>query len=190
MIARGTGCERTLQEMPSGLSVLVAPTQAAEARTVVRESAARFGPLLASMSDVITVADCGRLGSRAAGVAGAGVAGAVAGPPGAVVGGRRRWRGSIGPAEAMERLARLDARVGVVVVGSARTTRGELVDGDRRRAVRRACRRIRSAPGLAAGAWTVGRGAAGRRWLRAARPVGGDGWSTTLTVSGGGAVRR
>lgn len=57
------GLRTHFQEMPSGLSVLCAPTQTRTARPVVRESAARFGSLLGSMSDVVTVADCGRVGS-------------------------------------------------------------------------------------------------------------------------------
>ena len=47
------GLRAHVQELPSGLSVLCAPTQSMAARTVVRESATRFGPLLASMSDVV-----------------------------------------------------------------------------------------------------------------------------------------
>src|SRR4051794_6817440 len=47
------GLQAHLQELPSGLSVIVAPTRGRVARTVLRESSAWFGPLLASLSDVI-----------------------------------------------------------------------------------------------------------------------------------------
>lgn len=55
------GLRTHLQQLPSGLSVLLAPTRGSVARTVVREAATRFGPLLRSMPDVVTFADCGRV---------------------------------------------------------------------------------------------------------------------------------
>src|SRR5207248_7130905 len=56
------GLSSHLQHLPSGLSVLCAPTRGRVARGVVREAAARFGRLLGSLPDVLVVADCGRLG--------------------------------------------------------------------------------------------------------------------------------
>jgi hypothetical protein len=50
------------QQLPSGLRAVVAPARAAQAHTAVSEAARGFAALLAATSDVITVADCGRVG--------------------------------------------------------------------------------------------------------------------------------
>ena len=55
------GLQTHLQQMPSGLNVLVAPTHTTQAQVVTREAAKRFGPLLRSMSDITVIADCGRM---------------------------------------------------------------------------------------------------------------------------------
>src|SRR5215218_3878775 len=55
------GLQSHLQQMPSGLNVLVAPTHTAQAQVVTKEAAKRFGPLLRSMPDVTVIADCGRM---------------------------------------------------------------------------------------------------------------------------------
>jgi hypothetical protein len=50
------------QQLPSGMRVVVAPTRASQADTAVGEAARGFAALLASTPDVVTVADCGRVG--------------------------------------------------------------------------------------------------------------------------------
>ena len=58
------GLRTHLQQMPSGLHVMVAPTLTAQAQVVVREAASRFGAMLGSMTDVTVIADCGRMGAE------------------------------------------------------------------------------------------------------------------------------
>lgn len=50
------------QQLPSGLSVLLAPTRGTEARTTIGEATRGFAGLLTSLPDVVTIADCGRVG--------------------------------------------------------------------------------------------------------------------------------
>ena len=163
------GLRAHMQEMPSGLSVVLAPTRARVARTVVREAAGRFGPMLTSMSDVVTFADCGRLDEALPAWAAQAsmvvllVRQAPATAPATVA---RVDRAG----EAMERLARLDTRVGVVVVGSrpydpaevAATVGGELLGVLAEDPI---------GAGQVGGAWTVGRGAGRSPLLRSARSV-------------------
>lgn len=56
------GLLRHAQLLPSGLQVLAAPARTAEARVAVVEAAAGFGELLTTTPEVLTVADCGRVG--------------------------------------------------------------------------------------------------------------------------------
>jgi hypothetical protein len=49
------------QQLPSGLRAVVAPARAGQAHAAVSEAARGFAGLLATTSDVITVADCGRV---------------------------------------------------------------------------------------------------------------------------------
>jgi hypothetical protein len=49
------------QQLPSGLRVMAAPARAAQAHTAVSEAARGFAGLLVAASDVVTVADCGRV---------------------------------------------------------------------------------------------------------------------------------
>ena len=96
---------------------VVAPTQARVARTVVREAAARFGPMLASMSDVITVADCGRF-DEAAAVAARRRRWCCCWSARRRRRRGRRWRGSIGRVRRWTVCSGSTRRVGVVVVGA------------------------------------------------------------------------
>jgi len=160
-----------LQQLPSGLSVLCAPTRGRVARGVVREAAARFGPVLGSMPDVLVVADCGRLGDDHL------PAWLV---PASLVVLLVRQAPSSAPAtlarvdragEALQRLAAATAPVGVVVVGARPYDPPELVAaiGGELFGV------LPEDPigaGLASGAWTVGRGASRSALARAARPLG------------------
>ena len=98
-------------------------------------------------------------------------AGAAAGPPGADVGGGDGGAGGPGGVRRWSVLGRRSTRrVGVVVVGRPPVSAGAAGRACRRRAVRGVAggsdRR-----GLAAGAWTVGRGAARSPLARAARPL-------------------
>ena len=161
---------------------MCAPTQARTARPVVRESAARFGSLLGSMSDVVTVADCGRVGSELP---------AWLAPASLVLLLVRQAPTSTGAtvarvdraAEVMDKLAASsERRVGLVVVGSRPYDPQQARRRDRRRAVRCVAggsdRRR-----LGGGAWTVGRGASRSPLARAARELAAT-VVETLTVSG------
>jgi hypothetical protein len=163
------GLRAHMQEMPSGLSVLLAPTRTRVARTVVREAAARFGLMLASLSDVIAFADCGRLDEAPP---------TWAAPASLVLLLVRQAASSAAATvsrvdragEAMDRLSRLDARVGVVVVGARPYDPGEVaaIVGSELFGV------LAEDPigaSQVGGAWTVGRGAARSALLRSARPV-------------------
>lgn len=55
------GLLRHAQRLPSGLTVLVAPSRPVAAATAVASAATMFGPVIASAPDAITVADCGRI---------------------------------------------------------------------------------------------------------------------------------
>ena len=50
------------QQLPSGLRLLAAPARATQAHTAVGEATREFAALLATAPDVVTVADCGRVG--------------------------------------------------------------------------------------------------------------------------------
>ena len=177
-----TGLRAHFQEMPSGLSVLCTPTQARMARPAVRESVARFGSLLGSMSDVVTVADCGRVGRELP---------AWLGPASLVLLLVRQASTSAGAtvarvdraAEVMERLGTSsERRVGLVIVGARPYDPQQLVDaiGGELFGV------LPEDPigaGLASGAWTVGRGASKSPLARAARTLAAT-VVETLTVSG------
>jgi hypothetical protein len=164
------GLRTHLQQLPSGLSVLTAPTRSRVARTVVREAAARFGTLLGSINEVVTIADCGRVDGTDLPVW-AGVASLVLlvvrqspASPGATVARIDR------AAETIGRLSSVAARVGVVVVGTRPYDPEELIDavGGELFGV------LAEDPigaGLAAGAWTVGKGAARSALVRSARPI-------------------
>ena len=54
------GVYRHLQELPSGLSVMLAPSSASRAATVVTEAARRLAPMVGQLDDVVAFADCGR----------------------------------------------------------------------------------------------------------------------------------
>ena len=54
------GVHRHLQCLPSDLHVMVAPPAADRASTVVNHAAERFAPMLSELADVVAVADCGR----------------------------------------------------------------------------------------------------------------------------------
>lgn len=148
---------------------MCAPTQARVARTVVRESASRFGSLLGSMSDVVTVADCGRVQEESSPWLSAAsvVLLLVRQAPtssGATVARLDRAGATLA------RLTSRDVRVGVVVVGSRPYDSAELAAamGGELFGV------LPEDPlgaGLAAGAWTVGRGASRSALVKAARPL-------------------
>jgi hypothetical protein len=163
------GLRTHLQQLPSGLAVLCAPTRGRQARVVVWEAATRFGPLLGSLPDVVTVADCGRVGDevpvwlrraqlvvllvrQAATSTGATVA--------------RVDRAS----ETLGLLRGVDADIGVVVIGVRPYPPDQVADlvGAEMLGV------LPEDPvgaGLAAGAWTLGRGAARSALARATRQL-------------------
>ena len=163
------GLRTHLQQMPSGLSVLAAPSQTRVARTVVREAVGRFGALLGSMPDVLTVADCGRLGAEPP---------AWLEPASLLLMLVRQAPTSTGAtvarvdraAEAMDRLRPMNSRIGVVVIGARPYEPQQVIDvvGGELLGV------LPEDPvgaGLAAGAWTVGRGASRSALARATRPL-------------------
>jgi hypothetical protein len=184
-----SGLQSHLQQLPSGLSVMVSPSRAAEARIVVREAESRFAPMLAAMSDVAVVADCGRVVDAAPAwtrsaqfvvllvrQAGTSAAATVARVDRAV--------------ETAGLLQQIDGRVGLVVVG-ARPYRpeqiAEMVDCD----LVGVLPEDPAGAGLVAGAWTVGRGVSRSPLARAARPIAArivEALAGGLPVAGG--VRR
>jgi hypothetical protein len=157
-----------VQQLPSGLRVLVAPTRPKVAGPALREAAARFGPVLASLPDVVTVADCGR----------------TAGDPSPWLGLAAlvvllvRQSSSAGATvarvdragELFERLQASNGAAGVVVVGAHPYPPAEVaaaVGGD----LWGVLPEDPVGAGLVAGAWTLGRGAARCGLARAARPL-------------------
>jgi hypothetical protein len=164
-----SGLQSHVQHLPSGLSVLVSPSRAAEARVVVREAESRFAPMLAAMSDVAVVADCGRVvdgapaWTRSAAFvlllvrqAGTSAAATVARVDRAV--------------EVAGLLHQTAGRVGLVVVGGRPYQPGEIaemVDCD----LLGVLPEDPAGAGLVAGAWTVGRGPSRSPLARAARPI-------------------
>jgi hypothetical protein len=163
------GLRAHLQQLPSGLAVLCAPTRGRQARVVVREAAARFGLLLDSAPDVVTFADCGRVDDevpvwtvrarlvvllvrQAATSTGATVA--------------RVDRA----AETFELLRGLDADLGLVVIG-ARPYPPDQVAAAAGAELLGVLPEDPVGAGLAAGGWTLGRGAGRSALARAARAV-------------------
>lgn len=164
-----SGLQTHLQKLPSGLSVLCAPTRGGQARVVIREAANRFAPVLRSMSEVITVADCGRVGEepspwlRSAQLVLLVVRQSSA-STGATV---ARVDRAI---EAAEVLATVEGRLAVVVIGARPYGVEQLVevlDCD----VFGALPEDQVGAGLASGAWTIGRGASRSPLARAGRPL-------------------
>jgi hypothetical protein len=158
-----------LQRLPSGLAVLCAPTRGRQAQVVVGEAATRFGPLLGSMPDVVTFADCGRIDDEVPVWIGRArlvvlLVRQAATSTGATVARVDR------AGDALERLRGLDADVGVVVIGARPYPPDHVAD-----AVHAELLGVLPedpvGAGLVAGAWTLGRGAARSALARAARPV-------------------
>ena len=164
-----SGLTGHLQQLPSGLNVMTAPTHAGQARVVVREAARRFGALLRSMSDVVTIADCGRVeGEVPAWVDVAQLVVLVVrqAPTSAPATVARVDRAS----EALALLSRPEARVGVVVVGARPYPPQELagvIDGE----LLGVLPEDPAGAGLVAGAWTLGRGASRSPLARSARAL-------------------
>jgi hypothetical protein len=163
------GLRTHLQQLPSGLSVLPAPTRGSVARTVVREAASRFGPLLRSMPDVVTFVDCGRVtGEVPVWAMSASLVLLTVRQAATSAGATAARVDRAGEALAVLRSA--SAPVGVVVIGARPYDPGELVEvigGD----LSGVLPEDPIGAGLAAGAWTVGRGASRSALARAARPV-------------------
>jgi hypothetical protein len=162
------GLQTHLQQMPSGLNVLVAPAHAAQAQVVTKAAAKRYGPMLRSMPDVTVIADCGRMtGEVSPWVATADlVLLFVRQSPseGATVARVDR----AGECLTMLRAERLP--VGVVVIG-VRPYPPEELAGALQSDVFAVLPEDPAGASLAAGAWTVGRGAARSPLARAARPM-------------------
>lgn len=53
-----------LQALPSDLCVMLAPASSMRAKTTIDQSAERFGPMLRQRSDVVAFVDCGRVVER------------------------------------------------------------------------------------------------------------------------------
>jgi MinD-like ATPase involved in chromosome partitioning or flagellar assembly len=161
-----SGLYRHLQELPSGLHVMLAPSSPSQAATVVAEAAERFAPMVSALGDVVAFADCGRSTGRNGWIEAADLVVLLvrqAASAGATV---ARIDRSVELGESLQRRG----RVGVVVVGDRPYAADEIAatlgvpllgvlpnDG----------------PGaaLAAGAWTVGKGANRTPLARATRRV-------------------
>lgn len=156
-----------LQQLPSGLSVLLAPSRARVARTVVRESATRFGTLLSSM-DVIAFVDCGRVeeGAPSPWASSAQLTLVLVRQGSAPATVTRVDRAG----ELIERVRGTSGRTGVVVVGSHPYDPGQVADAVGAELFGTLADDAIGA-GQIAGAWTIGRGAGRSALLRSARPV-------------------
>lgn len=158
------GMFRHLQRLPSGLHVMVAPTNASRARPVLAEAAERFAPMVASLSDVVAYADCGRATES---------------------------NGWLRSADLVVVLIRQSASVGATVARVDRTTEivdsldrsrsGLVVVGDRpyppadiAAAVGCELFGVLAGAALASGAWTVGRGAMRTALARSAMTLSAD----------------
>jgi len=163
------GLQTHLQQLPSGLNVLVAPTHTTQAHVVTREAAKRFGPLLRSMSDITVIADCGRMTGEVPSWALVAdfvllVVRQASSSEGATVARVDR------AGECLDALRAARLTVGVVVIGARPYSPVELaaaVHAD----VFAVLPEDAAGAALAAGAWTIGRGAARSPLARAARPV-------------------
>jgi len=163
------GLRAHLQQMPSGLNVLVAPTLAGQAEVVVREASHRFGSMLRALSEVTVIADCGRMGvepplwTSVADVVLL-VVHQTATSPGATVARVDRAR------EALGVLSTRGIRVATMVIGVRPYAPAQVADvlGS---ALFGVLPEDPAGAGLAAGAWTVGRGASRSALARAARPL-------------------
>jgi hypothetical protein len=163
------GLRTHLQQLPAGLAVLCAPTRGRQARVVVREAATRFGPLLGSLPDVVIVADCGRVVDEVpVWVGGAQLVVLLVRQAATSTGATVARVDRAGEALALVR--GVDADVGVVVVGARPYSPDQVAEvvGAELLGV------LPEDPvgaGLAAGAWTLGRGAARSALARATRLV-------------------
>lgn len=154
-----------LQQLPSGLSVLFGPSKARVSRTVVRETAARFGPLLASL-DVVTFADCGRLDDGSPWLAPAALTLVLVRQGAAPATVARVDRAG----ELVARLQGSNGRVGVLVIGRRPYDPSDVAEAIGAELFGTLADDAIGA-GQIAGAWTIGRGAGRSALLRSARPV-------------------
>ena len=163
------GLRSHLQQLPSGLNVLLAPTLAGQADVVVREAAHRFGSMLRSLSEVTVIADCGRMDAEPPVWTEAAdlvllVVRQAPSSAGATVARVDRAR------EALSVLATRRVRVATLLIGVRPYPPGQLAEvlgGD----VFGVLPEDPVGAGLASGAWTVGRGAGRSTLARAARPL-------------------
>lgn len=160
------GMHRHLQELPSGLSVMLAPSSPANAETVVGEAAERLGPVVAALDEVVGFADCGRTTQPTAWIAAADLVIVLV-----------RQATSAGAS-----VPRVDRAGELAKSLPHRTGVGLVVVGERPYAASDIATSVGlpllgvlpdDGPGaaLAAGAWTVGRGAARTPLARSARVV-------------------
>jgi hypothetical protein len=173
------GLRSHLQQLPSGLNVLVAPTHTAQAQVVTREAAKRFGPLLRSMAEVTVFVDCGRIAGEIPAWALASdlallVVRQAASSEGATTARIDRARECLGLLHA----ARVP--VGVIVIGARPYPPAEIASVLLTDVIA-VLPEDPSGAALAAGAWTVGRGASRSPLARAAREL-----SARLTEAIGG----
>jgi hypothetical protein len=162
------GMFRHLQRLPSGLHVMAAPTNASRARTAVAEAAERFAPMVASLSDVVAFADCGRATESNGWLRSADLVAVLL-----------RQSPSVGATVARvdrttEFVASLDrSRSGLVVVGDRPYPPADI-------AVAVGCELFGvladdpTGAALASGAWTVGRGAMRTALARSATTLSAD----------------
>lgn len=162
------GMLRHLQRLPSGLHVMAAPTNASRAKTVVAEAAVRFAPMLASLSDVVAFADCGRTTESNGWLRSADLVVVVV-----------RQSASVGATVArVDRTAEIFAsletsRSGLVVIGERPYPPADIAEAV-------GCELFGILPddptgaALASGAWTVGRGAMRTALARSAATLSAD----------------
>lgn len=161
-----SGMYRHLQDLPSDLSVMLAPATASRAASVVPDAAERFAPMVSALDDVIAFADCGRTTGRSGWVDAADLVIVLVRQAASAGASVTRIDRAVELARSLPR----SARVGLVVIGERPYAPSDISatidlpllgvlpdDG----------------PGasLAAGAWTIGKGANRTPLARAARKV-------------------
>lgn len=162
-----SGLYRHLQELPSALSVMLAPTSPSRAASVVADAADRFAPMVSALDDLMAFADCGRAVGRSGWVEASDLVVVLvrqAASAGATV---TRIDRSV---ELAQTLLQRSRRAGVVVIGERPYAPSDI-------AVTVGLRLLGVIPNdaqgaaLAAGAWTIGKGANRTPLARAARKV-------------------
>ena len=172
---------RHLRSLPSGQQVMLAPSWSAHAEATIDEAADRFGPLLASLTDALVVADTGRCVAPTAWHRRADeVVVVVRQEPASAHATVPRIDRSV---ELVRRLQAVARQVGVLVIGSRPYDPAEIAETADAPLVG-AVPHDPGAAALLSGAWSLGRGAGRSRLVKAFRPVAAELVDRVTTTSG------